>query len=285
VDYDMPHKQAWGLDLVLYLLMKGISTGALLIAAALWLLGDRSSLTAIAAPLVASLFAAGTAAVLVKDLERPERFFFILTRPNWTSWMARGAFLLTGHGLLAGLWLVAGLAGWHGVISVFAYLTLPVALATTAYTGFLFAQGLARDLWQGTHGTIDLIAQAAIEGSAALLLATLVTGAEASTVATLAWTLGLATSLHLVILLSENVFTPSATLHHELAVRAITRGAYRNLFWYGALGFGGVLPLVLLLLAGTSGLPLLALTSVIALAGGLAWEYIWVEAGQSVPNS
>jgi hypothetical protein len=30
---------------------------------------------------------------------------------------------------------------------------------------------------------------------------------------------------------------------------------------------------------------LLALTALIALAGSLAWEYIWVEAGQSVPNS
>ena len=55
------------------------------------------------------MFAAGVAAVLVKDLERPERFFYILTRPNWTSWMARGAFLLTAHGALAGLWFVAGL--------------------------------------------------------------------------------------------------------------------------------------------------------------------------------
>src|SRR6185436_1478280 len=86
VDYDMPHKKAWGLDLVLYLLMKGISTGALFLGAVLWLMGDRTSLTSIAAPLVSSLFAAATAAVLVKDLERPERFLLILLRPNWTSW-------------------------------------------------------------------------------------------------------------------------------------------------------------------------------------------------------
>ena len=27
------------------------------------------------------------------------------------------------------------------------------------------------------------------------------------------------------------------------------------------------------------------LAAVVALIGGFAWEYIWVEAGQSVPNS
>ena len=30
-----------------------------------------------------------------------ERFLYILTRPNWTSWLARGAFLLTAHGAIA----------------------------------------------------------------------------------------------------------------------------------------------------------------------------------------
>ncbi len=287
VDYDMPHRKAWGIDLVLYLLMKGISTGSLFLGAVLWLLGDRASLASIAAPLVSALFSAATAAVLVMDLERPERFLFILTRPNWNSWMARGAFLLTAHGALAGLWFLAGLLGWHSLITVLAILTLPVALATTAYTGFLFAQGLARDLWQGTHGTIDLVAQAAIEGAAALLIASLFSTASADAIRLLAWTLGLATTVHFLILVFENLFTPSATLNHELAVRAIVKGAYSKLFWWGALGLGGVAPLVLIALTGSLGFPPAALvvTALVALAGGLAWEYIWVEAGQSVPNS
>ena len=287
VDYDMPHKKPWGVDLILYLMMKGISTGALFLAAVLWLLGDRSPLTAIAAPLLASLFSAATAAVLVKDLEHPERFHYILTRPNWTSWMARGAFLLTAHGALGGLWFIAGLLGWNGLITFFAVLTLPVALATTAYTGFLFAQGLARDLWQGTHGTIDLVMQAAIEGAAGLFIASLFAGHTDDTVHFLGWTLGLATAMHLMILVSEHLITPSPTLHHELAVRAIVRGAFSRLFWIGALGLGGVAPLVLVAVAGAFGFPLAALVPValIALAGGLAWEYIWVEAGQSVPLS
>ena len=64
-----------------------------------WLLGDRSPLVGFAGPFLSAVFAAATAVVLVIDLERPERFYYILTRPNWTSWMARGAFLLTAHWL------------------------------------------------------------------------------------------------------------------------------------------------------------------------------------------
>ena len=56
----------------------------------------------------------------------------------------------------------------------------------------------------------------------------LFTGAVDTTVRMLAWTLGLATTLHVLILVLEHLFTPSATLHHELAVRAIVRGAFAS---------------------------------------------------------
>jgi formate-dependent nitrite reductase membrane component NrfD len=67
----------------------------------------------------------------------------------------------------------------------------------------------------------------------------------------------------------------------------MSRGAFSRLFWIGALGLGGLAPIILVglfALAGSSAL-LVAATAVVALAGGLAWEYIWVEAGQCVPNS
>jgi len=287
VDYDSPHKKAWGIDLVLYLLAKGVSTGAMFLSAWLWLSGDRTPLAGFVGPLVAAIFAAATAAVLVIDLERPERFFYILTRPNWKSWMARGAFILTGHGAISGVWVLLYLAGFKTALTFLAPLALVVALAATAYTGLLFAQGLARDLWQGPHATLDLIAQAAIEGSAAMLLVATISGGTDATIAELGWTMAIGALVHLTILVLENLLTPSATLNHELAVRAIRLGPYRHLFWIGALGLGGVAPVLLVSLAAASGgsLAILAAGAVTALAGGLAWEYIWVEAGQAVPNS
>jgi Fe-S-cluster-containing dehydrogenase component/formate-dependent nitrite reductase membrane component NrfD len=287
VDYDVPHKQPWGIDLVLYLLGKGISTGAMFLSALLWLVGDRSSLVSFAGPCIAAAFAMFTAVVLVIDLERPERFFYILTRPNWNSWMARGAFLLTGHGMIAGAWVVARLLGWTTALTLLAPVAMVVALGATVYTGFLFAQGLARDLWQGPHSAVDLLAQAAAEGAAAMLLVAVITGGDPLTLRALAWTLAAASAMHLMFLVFEHLLAPSPTMHHELAVRAIRNGAYRRLFWVGALGLGGLAPLALIGLAAVVHFSLVVLvpTACITLAGGLAWEYVWVDAGQSVPLS
>ena len=95
--------------------------------------------------------------------------------------------------------------------------------------------------------------------------------------------------MHLLILAIEHL-TPSPTRHHELAARAISRGAFAPYFWGGAIVGGGLLPLALLGAASvvrTLQSPALAAVgiSLLSLPGAFAWEYVWVEAGQSVPLS
>jgi Fe-S-cluster-containing dehydrogenase component/formate-dependent nitrite reductase membrane component NrfD len=287
VDYDVPHKQAWGKDMVVYLMTKGISTGAMFLSALLWWMGDRSPLVGVAGPIVSLVFALVTTVVLVVDLERPERFHYILTRPNWSSWLVRGAFLLMAHSGIASLWLLFSFLGWTNALTWLAPLAMLAAVGATAYTGFLFAQGLARDLWQGPHTTLDLLAQAVAEGSAAMLLAAVVVHGGASTIRALGVALALASLAHLTILVLEHFLTPSATMHHELAVRVIRYGAYKRQFWIGALGLGGVAPILIVCFASAVNFSLILLVpaALVALAGSLAWEHIWVEAGQAVPNS
>lgn len=287
VDYDVPHKQAWGTDLVVYLMTKGISTGAMFLSALLWMMGDRSTLVGVAGPVVSLLFAIVTAVVLVIDLERPDRFYYILTRPNWTSWLARGAFLLMGHSAIVSLWLACAWMGWTDALIWIAPLAIAAAVAATAYTGFLFAQGLARDLWQGPHNTLDLMLQAAAEGSAVMLLVAMFVGHDTSTARALGLTLAFASLAHLTILALEHLLVPSPTVNHQLAVRAIRHGAYRREFWIGALGLGGLAPVFFVLLAWVADFSLILLVpaALVTLVGSLAWEYVWVEAGQSVPNS
>jgi Fe-S-cluster-containing dehydrogenase component/formate-dependent nitrite reductase membrane component NrfD len=288
VDYDTPHVKPWGLDMAVYLLSKGIATGCLLLSVVLWVAGLRDGLTTIAAPAIALVMISVTAAVLVIDLERPERFLMILTRPNWSSWLARGAFILTAFGAVTAAWLGAA---WLGLERVLALLALPAgaaAIAATIYTSFLFAQGLARDLWQGPHSSVDLLAQAVAEGAAAMLLASLVPGVTATpaVMTALAWILFGAVALHLVLILVENLLTPSATLHHELAVRAIRRGAFSRVFWAGAVVCAAAsLLLVAAAPIGRSGATAVVAAALLALAATFAWEYVWVEAGQSVPLS
>ena len=287
VDYDIPHAKPWGIDMVLYLLFKAISTGAMLVAALLWYLGYRDAVTTMAAPVLSLVFVTLTAVVLIIDLERPERFYYILTRSNFRSWMVWGAYFLTAHGALSLAWLAAAWFGMDWAISWMLAPVVIVALLATSYTGFLFAQGLGRDLWQGPSAAIDLIAQSAAAGSASLLIASLLLSGGAPGVdAFLGITLAVSVIAHLVILVFEHVFSPSPTRHHELATHTILKGAYSRLFWGGAIVGGGVLPVVMLLTLGATFSPVVGIVAaLLALAGGAAWEYIWVEAGQSVPLS
>jgi len=291
VDYDTPHRQPWGLDMAVYLLTKGIGTGAMLLSALLWGIGIRTPLTAIVGPAVAAAFTTLTALILVYDLERPERFYYILVRPNWRSWMAWGAFFLTAHGFVCAAWVAAAWLDLPHVQTLLVPPAIVVSVLATSYTAFLFAQGLARDLWQGPHAAFDLLAQAIVEGGAALLIVlALVPSARAggNAAGPLVLALAAALLLHLGVLAVEQL-TPSPTRHHELAVRAIRRGPFASVFWGGAILAGGLLPLALVASAiAIEPLQSPALAAVIAalsLGGAFAWEYVWVEAGQSVPLS
>ena len=291
VDYDVPHCQPWGLDMAFYLLTKGIGTGALLLSAILWLAGVRTPLTAFVGPAIGCLFVTLTAAILVADLERPERFYYILVRPNWRSWMVWGAYFLTAHGAIAAAWMIAGWYGSNTTVTALAVPAIVVSILATSYTGFLFAQGLGRDLWQGPLAAFDLIAQALIEGAAAMLIALAIVpslGVGGNAAAPLILALGGALVVHLLFLAVEHL-TPRPTRHHELATRAISRGAFAPFFWGGAIVAGGVVPLALLGAASivdTLQSPAMAaLVASLALVGAFAWEYVWVEAGQSVPLS
>jgi Fe-S-cluster-containing dehydrogenase component/formate-dependent nitrite reductase membrane component NrfD len=287
VDYDTPHAVAWGVDMAIYLLTKGIATGTILVSLLLSLVhGDRSPLTMFVGPAISLVFLAATAVILVIDLERPERFYYILIRPNWRSWMVWGAYFLAAQGALTALWLAAAiLVGTGGIVHLLVWPLVVLSILTTCYTGFLFAQGLARDLWQGPLSTIDLLAQAIVEGSAVLLLAALVpaTHADLQLVPSLAGTLVVATIVHLTLVVSENLVARNRTRHHALAVSAIRRGAFARVFWAGAIAAACVSAIVGAL---STGVPTaLGVAAALALGGSFAWEYIWVEAGQSVPLS
>ena len=285
VDYDTPHRKPWGFDMAVYLLTKGIATGTMLVCLLLGRVsGTVPQTTMIAGAVLSLAFLVITAILLVADLDRPERFYYILVRPNWRSWMVWGAYFLTAQGLFTTLWIAAlwfdsGLVAW---------LFWPLAVSsvlTTGYTGFLFAQGRARDLWQGPLATIDLFAQAIAEGSAAMLLASLVPRWAGDDSHTRALALMLVVSMlaHVALIAFENLLASNRTRHRQLAVNAIRRGAFAPLFWGGAIAVACASIIVAALSVQIPGGP--AIAAVLALAGSFAWEYIWVEAGQSVPLS
>ena len=77
---------------------------------------------------------------------------------------------------------------------------------------------------------------------------------------------------------------PHSTDNSAYAARLITHGPFSAWFWGGAIVAGGILPL-LLLWRGALLSTAPRLRGVLALVGLLIFEWCFVMAGQSVPNS
>jgi Fe-S-cluster-containing dehydrogenase component len=261
LSYDVPHLAPWGLPVSLYIWTKAIAAGSYLVAAVMVLLGRldiTSTLWRWTTPLLSAFFLAITFALLIGDLEHPKRFYMILTRPQWRSWLVRGGVILGAFAAINGLHLL-----WPS--RVLAVVGIPVAIATGTYTAFLFAQAKARDLWQSPLLLPQHLVACVMAGAAALLIAGLDLG----------FLLAIITAVHLLLIAAE-VITPHPTAHARLAVREMVRGRYRAAF---AAGF--ILPL-LGLAAMLGGAPPPA-AAILILAGLLAYEHAHVGAGQAVP--
>src|SRR5262245_34308572 len=166
---DVAHPTPWGWKIGAYLFTKSVAAGVLLIAALMIVLGADSSGLGTAVPAAALFFTGATAVLLVADLKRPERFYFLLTRPNPRSWVVIGAWILLAYGAIAALWLLGALLK-EGTPPVLVWTAAALAIATAGYSGFLFAQAPGRDLWQSSLFTWHLVAQATAAGAATLIL-------------------------------------------------------------------------------------------------------------------
>ena len=273
LSYDVPHRMPWDWRLSLYTWTKGIAAGAYLVPLLLVLLGEldpSSALWRTAAPIVAGVFLAITGVILIADLEHPERFHLIFTRPQWRSWLVRGACVITGYAAVLALHFFAGVAGARESLLALAVIGAPLALLTAVYTAYLFAQAKARDLWQSPLLPPHFAVQALLAGAAALL--PVAAALEPAVVVPLARLLALGSLAHLALVAGEVTLT-HPTAHARLAVEEMTERTYRGYF------IAGVVLVAVACLAPWIGV----LAAPLALAGLLAHEHAYVQAGQSVP--
>jgi Fe-S-cluster-containing dehydrogenase component/formate-dependent nitrite reductase membrane component NrfD len=291
VVYDVAHPQPWGWIPALYLWTKSIAAGVLILGGILaGLRLERTSslklLLATASPALALAFLAITTVLLITDLKRWDRFYYILIKPNPRSWLVWGTWILISASAVAALWLALGVLN-QNIPSVLLWLAPPLGLASACYSAFLFAQAKGRDLWQSPLFLWHLAVQAVAAGAAALLLLAAVFTDNLSIPYAMTWTMIFALGVHALMMLGEVALpSPSEDGHH--AVRVMTHGGLGNVFWFAALAFGTGIPVLLLIVAVTSSGPLVAMQIVAALAallGLLAYEYVWITAGQAAPLS
>ena len=271
--YDVGHRAPWDWRVSLYTLTKGIASGAYLAAVVLLLpgvLAANGPLWRWAAPGVATAFLALTGALLLWDLEHPARFYMIFTRPQWRSWLVRGAFIIAGYGAVLAIHLLAAAAGWSGLLRPLIWAGVPLGSLTAVYTAYLFAQAKGRDLWQNPLLPPHFLVQALLAGSAALV--PVAAALEPAALRHLLWLLSGAALIHLLMVAGEATVT-HGTAHAHLAAHELRKGRFRHCFWAGAL-------LVALAVAA----PWIgSAAGVSALVGLLAYEHAYVQAGQAVP--
>lgn len=293
--YNVEHAPLWGNKITGYLITKSVSAGLMLSVGAAGLLtngsgvaGGGSMWQALLLPLLAMIFLGLTSVLLVTDLKRIDRFYYILTRPNWSSWLVRGTYALMSYGALLSVWCALALfdleAGAGLRWALFAATLLAGGLAA-CYTGWLFGQAKGRVLWMRRGLWAHLIVQALAAGAAcALILAQLGLDFGPEGVARLELSLVGWLVLHLLMTLSEGKFSPKGReVEFARAHGLVARGPFAKRHWVQGVLLGCAVPIVLLALPLP---PFVGLVMACLVLNGLYTEEdILVRAGQALSIS
>lgn len=285
--YDAPDKGIlWGWEVSTYVWTKAIAAGAFLVMAVAHLFQENLGLSSnelpsmqLPAVLISLVFLGLTGVLLVKDLDQPGRFLYVLLRPQRKSWLVKGAYAITLYGAMLTLLAISELFGWQLAYSAAFWLAVVTGLVTAVYTAFLFAQAKGRDFWQSPALAMHMLIHSFVAGAAALALACFFLGNCDGISEYLRYVMSIGIGLNLLTILVE-LTMKHPTEDAELTVEMITKGRYAKLFWLGAVVMGNILPLALLAIGGS---PLILLASILVLIGILFTEKIWVEAPQRIP--
>jgi formate-dependent nitrite reductase membrane component NrfD len=297
--YNAQHKIPWHWPVPAYLVTKGIGSGVFALLALFFGLGlsEFSRPLAFWGNLISLIFIGLTTLLLVMDLDRPARFYTILTRPQWKSWLTRGAFILIGFTVVAGLWLLLEGAVLLRLLPFpIANLSRPFllfvgfvfAIGSAVYTAFLFGQAEGRDLWQSSLLPGHLVVQALMAGAAVLLILGFFVTMPRPMVVGLTWIFGVTLVVDLFITLLGEFGMPHASEPAARAAHDIRSGKFRYYFWWGSIGLGHLLPLAILGVSAFIGslafIPLI-IAVLATLIGLYLFEYAFVMAPQQIPNS
>ena len=294
--YDTPKNKApWGWKVSAYLGTKSIGTGVMIVAAFVLALyglsgtlnSDMYNLLGIGAPVIGGFFTALTLVLLIADLKRPGRALFLVTRPNPTSWLVWGGYILGIFGFIEAAWFIAALSGLTYVLLWLFIPTMLFGAAGAGYTAFLFGQAEGRDFWQSPLLLPILLVQAVIAGTSALGLLSWPLNIESSASTLLTVILLSAIALNIFLIMIE-VFGSHSNSHVATAAHFMRSGRLKDIFWGLFFALGSLLSIAMLclaLLVPAAQPALLAFAGILALVGLFAYEHCFVVAGQVVPLS
>ena len=291
--YDSPSKGVlWNWEVVGYIFTKALSTGIFVIPLLInhfirlapfqesFLLSNSMLITY---SLISMFFLMLTGVLLIKDLDQPTRFLYVLFRPQWNSWLVKGAYYIMGFGLASTFWIAGTLMEWDWLVDLSVYLVIFFGFMTSIYTAFLFSQAKGRDLWQSPLTALHMLNHSIATGCAVLMVIMILGGADFdSDMQLLRILLIIAVLINLFVIMAEQI-TPHMTQDSTRAMKIITKGHYKTMFRYGVLIFGNLIPLLICLFFSANALLLVA--SLLIIVGVFFSIRVWVVAPQMIPLS
>lgn len=280
--YDAPDKGVlWGWEVSAYVWTKAIAAGAFILPIVGGLFVEVPKTLAWIGAITAFVFLGLTGALLVKDLGRPDRFLYVLLRPQWRSWLTRGGYVITIYGGLITAWLATSYFGFNSALKFIEPLGVVFALLAAVYTAFLFAQAKGRDFWQSPMLGLHMIIHSIMAGFAVFLIALVWVEVRPELTTILTFATFATIVVHLVTLAIELMTTHATDDAHAVA-KMITSGEFSRAFWLGMVFVGNALPMLFLITGSRYNS---ALAAVLILVGIYIGERIWVKAPQLVPLS
>jgi formate-dependent nitrite reductase membrane component NrfD len=264
-----------------YVWTKAISAGAFVVPTIAGLVLDIPFQIKQFGAWISLIFLAITGILLIKDLGRPDRFLYVLLRPQWRSWLTRGAYIITAYGAVLTTWIFANYFARDELLRIIEPICIVLGLLTAVYTAFLFAQAKGRDFWQSPMLGLHMIIHSLTAGLAIFLIAGLWLKMNIGLSPVFYFLTAVMLIISLITLLIE-LTTTHATEDAHKVVRMITHGQFSYQFWLGMVLAGNLVPL-LLLMTGQAGSA--ALAGILILIGLFVGERIWVKAPQMIPLS
>jgi formate-dependent nitrite reductase membrane component NrfD len=281
--FDTPDKgMLWGWEVSGYVWTKAISTGSFLVAlCSLFILPlNEASEILMTGVLLGLVFLILTGALLVMDLDQPKRFFYVLLRPHWKSWLVKGGYSITFFGLFLSI------TGALIYMDMAFELLLPVicitalfALVTAIYTAFLFGQAKGRDLWQSPVLLWHMLIHSIMAGAAVFCLLSFFMELSSTFIDHIHIALAGTILTNLLLMLIEFKLLKH-TPDSKKALGMIASGRYKRSFWLGVLLIGNIIPL-LLILSGSH--LVISIAGLMVITGVYLTNHIWVEAPQRIP--
>lgn len=278
--HDIPSKGVlWRWEIPAYLMTKGIAAGAFIIMALSYFFGPKVT------PMMtwlgtgsALLLLLATVGFLIKDLDRPDRFMYMILRPQTGSWIFKGVLSMFGFGAAIVFWAGGEFFSLPWLMAPAASLGVVSGIMLALYTAFLMGQAKGRDFWQSPMLIIHMAIHSAVAGAAFWVTAPLVIDIPPQFTALATNILAGSVALGLLVLLLELV-SAHPTTDAKLTVRMIVGKKFGKLFFIGGLLVGNILPLALLYLGYGP------IAAAAALIGVLIIDHIWVKAPQLIPLS